>query len=146
MLRVVFDVLIIGGGPPGISAIIYSARKRVSIAIIIEKFGVQLLGSLSVENFLGFEDEIGINLNNKFVKIGSTANSSFIDDLSFNRKLLLDNNRNIMIDKMCRINIKELFDTSDVTYVFGKQAIISAEEGAKSALAVYEELKQEFIK
>jgi thioredoxin reductase (NADPH) len=59
-----YDVVIIGGGPAGLSAGIYTARARLS-TLLIEKMAVggQIINSLAVENYPGFKDSIsGVDL------------------------------------------------------------------------------------
>lgn len=63
----VFDLIIIGGGPAGMTAGMYSARARVN-AILIEKgaFGGQMAISDLIENYPGFPEPIsGMELSNK---------------------------------------------------------------------------------
>ncbi len=52
-------MIIIGGGPAGLSAGIYSARDRLN-TLLIEKgaFGGQIVNAEVVENFPGFPDGI----------------------------------------------------------------------------------------
>jgi alkyl hydroperoxide reductase subunit F len=47
-----FDVLVVGGGPAGASAAIYSARKGLSTAIIAEKIGGQVQETKGIENLI----------------------------------------------------------------------------------------------
>ena len=47
-----FDVLVIGGGPSGSSAAIYSARKGLKTGIVVERFGGQVMDTLGIENFI----------------------------------------------------------------------------------------------
>ena len=47
-----FDVLIVGGGPAGASAAVYSARKGIRTGIVAERFGGQLLDTLGIENLI----------------------------------------------------------------------------------------------
>jgi alkyl hydroperoxide reductase subunit F len=47
-----FDVLIVGGGPAGAAAAIYTARKGFSTGIAAERFGGQVLDTLGIENFI----------------------------------------------------------------------------------------------
>lgn len=47
-----FDVVVIGGGPAGASAAIYSARKGLSTAIIAEKMGGQVQETKGIENLI----------------------------------------------------------------------------------------------
>ena len=48
-----FDVLVIGGGPAGSSASIYAARKGLSVLMITDKVGGQVLDTFSIENLIG---------------------------------------------------------------------------------------------
>ncbi len=47
-----FDVLVVGGGPAGAAAAIYTARKGVSTGVIAERFGGQVLDTMAIENFI----------------------------------------------------------------------------------------------
>ena len=47
-----FEVLVVGGGPAGASAAIYAARKGIRTAIAAERFGGQVLDTMSIENFI----------------------------------------------------------------------------------------------
>ncbi len=49
----IYDLIIIGGGPAGVSAGVYAARKRLKTAIIAPEFGGQSTVSDSVENWIG---------------------------------------------------------------------------------------------
>ncbi|MGE9743891.1 alkyl hydroperoxide reductase subunit F [Bdellovibrio bacteriovorus] len=48
-----FDVLVIGGGPAGASAAIYTVRKGLSTAMITEKIGGQVQETKGIENLIG---------------------------------------------------------------------------------------------
>src|SRR5690606_38733219 len=47
-----FDVVVIGGGPAGSAAAIYAARKGTRTGVVAERFGGQVLDTLSIENFI----------------------------------------------------------------------------------------------
>lgn len=47
-----FDVLVVGGGPAGASAAIYAARKGIRTGVAAERFGGQVLDTMSIENFI----------------------------------------------------------------------------------------------
>ncbi|WP_422343981.1 alkyl hydroperoxide reductase subunit F [Parasphingorhabdus sp.] len=50
-----FDVLVVGGGPAGAAAAIYTARKGIRTGIVSERFGGQLLDTLGIENFISVQ-------------------------------------------------------------------------------------------
>ena len=47
-----FDLLVVGGGPAGAAAAIYSARKGIRTGVVAERFGGQVLDTMSIENFI----------------------------------------------------------------------------------------------
>ncbi len=55
-----YDIVIIGGGPAGLSAGIYTSRARLS-SLLVEKaaLGGQIINARSVENYPGFAEGIG---------------------------------------------------------------------------------------
>ena len=48
-----YDLIIIGGGPAGVAAGVYAARKRLKTMLITESFGGQSTDSLGIENWIG---------------------------------------------------------------------------------------------
>ncbi|ADY00731.1 thioredoxin reductase [Vulcanisaeta moutnovskia 768-28] len=62
----VYDTIIIGGGPAGLSAAIYAARYGMSTIIITEEIGGQVGKSGWVENYLGYTRIMGPDLVTKF--------------------------------------------------------------------------------
>jgi alkyl hydroperoxide reductase subunit F len=65
-LNRVYDVIIIGGGPAGLTAAVYCMRKGISTAIIIRSIGGQMADTASVENYMGYKYINGIELVDKF--------------------------------------------------------------------------------
>lgn len=57
-----YDVLVIGGGPSGSSAAIYSARKGIRTGVVAERFGGQVLDTLAIENFISVKETEGPKL------------------------------------------------------------------------------------
>jgi alkyl hydroperoxide reductase subunit F len=58
----VFDMLIVGGGPAASSAAIYAARKGLHTGIVADRFGGQVLDTLSIENFISVQETEGPKL------------------------------------------------------------------------------------
>lgn len=50
-----FDILVVGGGPAGVSAAIYAARKGIRTGIVAERFGGQVKDTLGIENFISMK-------------------------------------------------------------------------------------------
>lgn len=47
-----YDVTVVGGGPAGVAAAIYTARKGLKTAIVAERIGGQLNETMGIENFV----------------------------------------------------------------------------------------------
>lgn len=65
----IYDLIIVGGGPAGISAGIYASRQGLDVLLIAKNFGGQVARkAVDIENYPGFEKISGIDLFNKFEK------------------------------------------------------------------------------
>lgn len=60
------DLVIIGGGPAGVAASIYAARKRLQTVLITEDIGGQSTVSESIKNWIGTEKITGMDLAKSF--------------------------------------------------------------------------------
>ncbi|AWG36736.1 alkyl hydroperoxide reductase subunit F [Alcaligenes aquatilis] len=54
-----FDVLIVGGGPAGAAAAVYAARKGIRTGVLAERFGGQVLDTMSIENYISVVETNG---------------------------------------------------------------------------------------
>ena len=57
-----FEVVIIGGGPAGVSAAIYTARKGLKTALVAERLGGQLQETKGIENMISVPYTQGVQL------------------------------------------------------------------------------------
>lgn len=57
-----YDVIIIGGGPGGVAAGVYAARKKMKALLITDSFGGQSLNSAGIENWIGTKNISGYDL------------------------------------------------------------------------------------
>ncbi len=62
----VYDVLIIGAGPAGLTAGVYCARKLLKTMIVSENIGGQASESWAIENYMGYRMITGDDLMRKF--------------------------------------------------------------------------------
>jgi alkyl hydroperoxide reductase subunit F len=62
------QLVIIGGGPAGISASIYAARKKMDFVLITKEVGGQVIKAGNIENYLGYAMVDGIILVEKMME------------------------------------------------------------------------------
>ncbi|HMQ01924.1 MAG TPA: FAD-dependent oxidoreductase [Candidatus Doudnabacteria bacterium] len=61
-----YDVIIIGAGPAGMTSAIYTARKKLNTLVLSKDAGGQMVWSSDVENYTGFSMITGADLTLKF--------------------------------------------------------------------------------
>ncbi|UCG55086.1 MAG: FAD-dependent oxidoreductase [Dehalococcoidia bacterium] len=61
-----YDMIIIGAGPAGLSASVYAARKQLKTLLISVDIGGQINNTLAVENYLGYQFIEGSEMIDKF--------------------------------------------------------------------------------
>jgi alkyl hydroperoxide reductase subunit F len=62
----IYDLIIIGAGPAGITAAIYAARKKLNLMVISKDIGGQVVVTSVVENYTGYQEITGAELTKKF--------------------------------------------------------------------------------
>ena len=74
-----YELIIIGGGPAGVGAGVYSARKQIKTALITESFGGQSVESDDIQNWIGTISISGIDLAKKLKEHVKRYSSNFVD-------------------------------------------------------------------
>ncbi len=92
-----YDVIIIGGGPAGLTAALYTSRKKLKTLIVSIDIGGQTLLTDHIENYPGFDSIQGPELMTKFqsqatkfgaeVIMGETNNVTKLDNKTFEVEL-----------------------------------------------------------
>jgi alkyl hydroperoxide reductase subunit F len=61
-----YELIIIGGGPAGMTAAVYAARKRMNALMLMKEFGGQPMWTMDIENYMGYQFITGPELMEKF--------------------------------------------------------------------------------
>ena len=62
----IYDLIIIGAGPAGITAAVYASRKKLDFLVITNDVGGQAAWSGDIENYTGYQFITGPDLAIKF--------------------------------------------------------------------------------
>ena len=105
------DLLIIGGGPAGLSAAIYAKRAELNMAVAIpDKYEMgQIADSANVDNYPGMPDISGFDLCMAFKKHALNSGAKFIES----RVEKLD-----FLDKMWHASLKDGSHITAKTVIF----------------------------
>ena len=60
-----YDTIVIGGGPAGLTAALYTIRKEMETILVSPDIGGQMLLTNEIENYPGFESVAGYELADK---------------------------------------------------------------------------------
>ena len=77
--RTAYDLIIIGGGPAGLTAAVYAATLKMEALLVAQDLGGQAVDSTKIENYLGFDFVTGPELIDKFKH--HLLDSHYIDHL-----------------------------------------------------------------
>jgi alkyl hydroperoxide reductase subunit F len=75
--RTFYDLIIIGGGPAGLTAAVYAATMKINSFLIAKDLGGQAVDSAKIENYMGFDFITGPQLIEKFRE--QLVHSHYID-------------------------------------------------------------------
>jgi NADH-dependent peroxiredoxin subunit F len=64
--NMIYDVIVVGGGPAGMTACVYAARKNLSVLLVSIDIGGQVLMTSEIHNYMGYQYIQGRELMQKF--------------------------------------------------------------------------------
>jgi len=77
---IMYDLIIVGGGPAALTAAIYAARKEMSFIVIAPELGGEVMNTTFVENYPGLKSITGKNLAMSFADHARQFNFKHIED------------------------------------------------------------------
>jgi len=107
----IYDVIIVGAGPAGLTSAVYSARRQMKSLVIAKSLGGQAALANEVENWPGIENISGFELMNNFKKQADKLKIEF----NFNEVLNIVKSGD---DFVVKTN-KDEFKTKSVILSFG---------------------------
>lgn len=72
-----YDLIVVGAGPAGLTAAIYAARRALKTLVISKDFGGQAIYASQIENYPGIESISGFELIDKFKKQAEKFGAEF---------------------------------------------------------------------
>ena len=77
----IYDLVIVGGGPAGLTAAIYAQRARLNTIVLEQNYmcGGQVINTYEVDNYPGFPGINGFELSEKFKKHADQLEANFVE-------------------------------------------------------------------
>ena len=138
---IVYDMIIVGGGPGGYTSALYAARAGFNV-LVLEKFsaGGQMALTHQIDNYPGFEDGIDgfIDCDGVFVSVGRKPATDF-----FGSQLDLDENGYIIADETTKTSIPGVYAVGDIRTKQLRQVVTAVSDGAMAVHSAEEYLAEE---
>lgn len=94
-----YDLIIIGAGPAGITAAVYAARKKINFTVITRDIGGQTAWSADIENYTGYQFITGPQLTAKFEEHMRSYNVAVKENETVTQVKKTDNLISVTTDK-----------------------------------------------
>ncbi|HBI17463.1 MAG TPA: hypothetical protein DDY52_04975 [Candidatus Moranbacteria bacterium] len=78
--KIIYDLIIVGAGPAGLGASIYSSRYKLNHLVIGEEIGGQVVEASEIENWAGEKSISGSDLMKKFVDQTESLGATIIQE------------------------------------------------------------------
>ncbi|MBF0713309.1 thioredoxin-disulfide reductase [Gemella sp. GH3] len=77
-MKEIYDLIIIGAGPAGMTSSIYASRANMSVLMLEKKYpGGQMLSTADIENYTGYEEISGPDLSEKMFEHSKKFGTEF---------------------------------------------------------------------
>ena len=91
-----YDIIVVGGGPAGMTAAIYARRANKKVLVFEGKAcGGQILNATEVDNYPGFESisgyDLSQNMYNQALKLGAEFKFEMVKKITKEKKVITDN-------------------------------------------------------
>ncbi len=78
----IYDIIVIGGGPAGVTAAVYARRKLLKTLLISKNIGGQVLQTDNIENYTGYEGRSGAGLADIFERQLEAVSAEVASDVA----------------------------------------------------------------
>ena len=113
-----YDVIIVGSGPAGLSAAVYARRAKLKV-LVIEKAGYsggQIVNTSDVDNYLGLQGIDGFEMAMKFRTHAEHFEAEFLDDEVVNIQNKEDGTFDVILKSEKAISTKTIILATGASY------------------------------